>query len=191
MPNIQYTTKIERVYTHEDSLSVSYRRPDDVGPTFIKVYYDQEMVDSGDVDTSEYIQSLIAAEAPLAYWAKNDIAKPEDLTSLLSAEPIINESDDIEASKTKIENIKDTVYELKADFSFEVDGLVVSFTETCVGLCDGHSWEFGFVGDESVGLPYTEDNPTVEFPSSGEYEVTHTAGNKHKREKVTKTVTIV
>ena len=42
MPNIQYTTKIERVYTHEDSLSVSYRRPDDIGPTFIKIYYDQE-----------------------------------------------------------------------------------------------------------------------------------------------------
>ena len=165
MPNIQYTTKIERVYTHEDSLSVSYRRPDDIGPTFIKIYYDQEMIDSGDVDTSEYIQSLIATKAPLAYWAKNDIAKPEDLTSLLSAEPIINESDDIEASKTKIENIKDKAYELKADFSFEVDGLVV--------------------------LPHNEDNPTVEFPSSGEYEVTHTAGNKHKREKVTKTVTIV
>ena len=113
------------------------------------------------------------------------------LTSLLSAEPIINESDDIEASKTKIENIKDKAYELKADFSFEVDGRVVSFNETCVGLCDGHSWEFGFAVDEGVELPHNEDNPTVEFPSAGEYEVSHFAINKRNRKTITKTVTIV
>lgn len=191
MPNIQYTTKIERVYTHEDSLSVSYRRPDDIGPTFIKVYYDKDLIETGSVVTSEYIQSLIATKVPLEYWARIDRVIPEDILALETLDSVDNDSANIEVEKTKLEGFKDEAYKLVPDFSFVVDGNVVSFTELCSGLCDDHQWNFGFNPDEGVTLPWDEASPIVEFPGAGEYEVSHTAVNKHKRETVTKTVTIV
>lgn len=87
----------------------------------------------------------------------------------------------VEVSK----NIKDLVLSTVPEFSFDVNGLVVEFTDESL-LAVSHSWNFG------DGSPVsTETNPTHTFSSVATYNVTLTTKNDAGVEKsITKAVPV-
>ena len=72
----------------------------------------------------------------------------------------------------------------EADFNFEVDGTMASFSNLSL-FAEDYNWDFG------NGMMSTLENPEINFEEDGIYEVSLTISNDCGEETITKTITIV
>lgn len=72
-----------------------------------------------------------------------------------------------------------------ADFSYEIDGMKVKFTDNSTGEIEVYTWTFG------DGKSSTDQNPTHEYSAAGTYTVSLSVdGNTSGKDAVSKTISI-